>query len=159
MSAKQPKYDSKTAFLKVQAWCAYQERAQQEVRDKLYEWNLYTNEVEQIIANLLSEGFLNEERFAKQYAGGKFRIKHWGKIKIKAGLKLKRIPDGLIRKALQEIPDDLYLNTLEELALKKSEEIKEKDPFKRKVKLTNYLLGKGYEKDLIFLTLKSNNLS
>ncbi|RZK49266.1 MAG: RecX family transcriptional regulator [Pedobacter sp.] len=153
------KYDPKTAYIKAQAWCAYQERAQQEVRDKLYEWNLYPNEVEEIIAILVSEGFLNEERFAKAYVGGKFRIKQWGKIKIKSALKLKRIPANLISKALLEIPDEDYLETLQQLALKKSTEIQEKDSFKKKVKLTNYLLGKGFEKDLIFLTLKSNNLT
>ena len=152
------KLDKKTAALRAEHWCAYQERSQQEVRDKLYEWGLVPDDVETLLAELISGNFLNEERFALSYAGGKFRIKRWGKIKIKQALKLKRVPDKLIEKALAQIPADAYWQCLEDLAHKKTGEIHDADAFKRRAKLINYLRAKGFENDLIFDVLKANNL-
>ena len=88
---KKKKLTPQQAVIKAQMSCAYQERCQQEMRDKLYEWGLYSNDVENIIANLISDGYLNEERFAKAFAGGKFRIKKWGRIRIKLELKKRKI--------------------------------------------------------------------
>ncbi len=150
--------DKKTALLKAESWCAYQERSQQEVRNKLYEWNLYPNEVEEIISELITTNFLNEERFAHAYTSGKFKIKRWGKIKIKQGLKLKKVPDKLIQKALNGIEMDEYLGVLLATAEKKSASISEKDALKKKFKLITYLQSKGFENDLIFDVLKANNL-
>ena len=82
--------DEKVALSKAEHFCAYQERAQQEVRDKLYEWGLWPDAVENIIVKLIGDNFLNEERFAKAYTQGKFKQKGWGKLKIKQGLKLKK---------------------------------------------------------------------
>ena len=87
--------DEKAAYVKAEHYCAYQERSQQEVRDKLYEWGLWPDAVENIISELISNNFLNEERFAKAYAQGKFNQKGWGRIKIKQALKLKKVPDIL----------------------------------------------------------------
>lgn len=151
--------DKKTALVKAESWCAYQERAQQEVRDKLYEWNLKPDEVEELITELITTNFLNEERFAMAYVSGKSNIKKWGKIKIKQGLKLKKVPEKLIQKALNSIDGDQYLANLLATAEKKSAVLNEKDPLKRKYKLVSYLQGKGFENDLIFLVLKANNLS
>lgn len=159
MNASKLQLTKADARVRAQSWCAYQERSQQEVRDKLYCWSLTPPEVEDVIAGLIADGFLNEERFARSYAGGKFRIKRWGKLKIKQALKLKRVPDKIIEKALKEIPDEDYRHCLSELAVKKGAEIREPDPFKRKAKLVNYLLTKGFENDLIFDVLKANNLS
>ena len=151
-------YDKKTALRKAASWSAYQERSQQEMRNKLYEWNMFPNEVEEIISTLISENFLNEERFAFAYVSGKFNIKKWGKIKIKQGLKLKRVPDKMIQKALNSIDGDKYFETLKELYEKKQRLEKEKNTMKRRFKLVNYLYSKGFEKDLIFLLLKNNDL-
>ena len=85
--------DKRAALLKVESWCAYQERAQQEVRNKLYEYGLHQNEVEELITELIVTNFLNEERFAMAYVSGKVNIKKWGRIKIKQGLKFKKVPD------------------------------------------------------------------
>lgn len=148
-------FDKKTALLKAGNWCAYQERSQQEVRDKLYEWNLVKNDVEEIIAKLIAENYLNEERFAFAYVSGKFNIKHWGKIKIKQGLKLKKVPDKIIQKALNSIDDDQYVATLKSLYEKKQLLEREKNETKRRFKLLNYLHSKGFEKDLIYSLLKS----
>lgn len=151
--------DKKTALVKAESWCAYQERSQHEVRNKLYEWNLKPDEVEELITELITTNFLNEERFAMAYVSGKANIKKWGKIKIKQGLKLKKVPEKLIQKALNSIDGDKYLANLLATAEKKSAVLNEKDPIKRKYKLITYLQSKGFENDLIFLVLKANNLS
>lgn len=157
--AKKVKYDKQQGLIKAEHYCAYQERSQQEVRNKLYDWGLWPNEVEQVISELIESNFLNEERFAKAYVSGKFKIKHWGKIKIKQGLKLKQITDKMIIAALKTIDYDEYLATILKTAEKKLPLIKEKDAYKRKYKLITYLLSKGFENDLIIEVLKSNNLT
>ena len=146
--------DPQTAYAKAEHYCAYQERAQQEVRDKLYEWELKAAEVENIISSLIENNYLNEERFAKAYVQGKFNQKGWGKVKIKQGLKLKRVPDGLISKALQIIPDDDYFETLQNILNKKAATLAEKDAIKRRYKLQQYALSRGFEGDLIWEVLK-----
>ncbi len=141
--------DPKVALTKVESWCAYQERCQQEVRDKLYSWGLYPDAVENIISELISRNFLNEERFAIAYAGGKFRIKKWGKQKIKMELKKRKISDVLIRKALKEIGAEDYEETLESTLSKKWKAEKENHPLKKKMKVMRYMLSRGYESDAV----------
>jgi regulatory protein len=151
--------DKKTALLKAESWCAYQERAQQEVRNKLYEYGLHQSEVEEVLTELIVTNFLNEERFAMAYVSGKVNIKKWGRIKIKQALKLKKVPEKLIQKALKSIDEDKYLANLLATAEKKSAVLHEKNPLKRKYKLITYLQSKGFEGDLIFDVLKANNLT
>lgn len=146
------------ATLKAQQTCAYQERCQQEMRDKLYEWGLYSNDVENIIANLITDNFLNEERFAKTYAGGKFRIKKWGKIKIKIELKKRKISDYCIRKAMEEIPDKDYITTLQQLIVKKGKEVKEKKAEIRNYKIAQYIMSRGFEGDLVWDILRQRDI-
>lgn len=142
------------ATLKAQSYCAYQERCQQEVRDKLYEWGLWPEAVESIIADLISQNFINEERFAIAFAGGKFRIKKWGRIKIKIALKQKRISDYCIKKALQEIDGDQYVETIKKVLEKKANSLTEKNLIRRKYKLLQYAAAKGFEQDLVIDALK-----
>src|ERR1700754_3040388 len=104
--------DEKVALNKAEHFCAYQERSQQETRDKIYEWGLWPDAVERVISQLIEGNFLNEERFAKAYTKGEFNQKAWGRIKIKQGLKFKRVPDVLIKKALLTIDIDDYAATL-----------------------------------------------
>jgi len=151
-------HDKKAALAKAEHYCAYQERSQQEVRNKLYDYGLRSDEVEGLISELIQNNFLNEERFARTYALGKFRMKQWGRIKIKMGLKAKKVSDKLIVKALKELDDEDYMNTLSAVLTKKAAQIHETDPFKRKNKLIQYGLMKGYENDLIFDVLKSSEL-
>jgi regulatory protein len=146
--------DEKVARAKAEYYCAYQERSQQEVRDKLYEWGLWPQAVENTISGLIEDNFLNEERFANAYALGKFRQKGWGKAKIKQGLKFKRVPEVLIKKALQGISGEEYLLMLQKVLIKKAKLVTEKDRFKRNYKLKQYALGRGYESDLIADVLK-----
>jgi len=154
-----PKIFSKEqARLKAENYCAYQERSQYEVRNKLYEWGLHQKDVDEIIAELIGQNFMNEERFSRAYTLGKFRIKAWGKLKIKQGLKLKGVPEKLIAKSLNAIDMDDYLAKLEQLIEKKSKTIIEKDPFKRRYLLSRYAAAKGYESDLITELLINNKL-
>lgn len=150
--------DEKTALIKAEQFCAYQERSQQEVRDKLYELGMYPTGVESVISQLITGNFLNEERFAKAYAQGKFRMNGWGRIKIKQGLKFKKVPEKLINKALQLLDGDEYLNVLQKILDKKQRQLHETDAFKRRYKLQQYAMSRGFESDLINDVLKASEL-
>ena len=144
------------ALPKIKQYCAYQERCHAEVRDKLYSYKLNKREVEQIISNLITENYLNEERFAKLYAGGKFRMNQWGRIKIKQALKTKQVSDYCIRKALKEIDESDYKKTFTKLADQKLKTIKsEKNIFVKKRKMQDFLLQKGFESSMINELLKN----
>jgi regulatory protein len=135
---------------KIKQYCAYQERCHAEVRDKLYSFGLHKNEVEEIISTLITENYLNEERFAIHFAGGKFRMKQWGKIKIKQALKYKQVSDYCIKKALKEIDEHEYEKTFQKLVQQKVKNLKvEKNIFIKKRKLQDFLLQKGFETNMI----------
>lgn len=135
---------------KIKQYCAYQERCHAEVRDKLYSFGLNKKEIDEIISILITENYLNEERFAIHYAGGKFRMKYWGKNKIKQALKYKQVSDYCIKKALKEIDNKEYEKTFQKLAEQKLKTLRsEKNIFIKKRKLQDFLLQKGYESDLI----------
>lgn len=142
-------YDKKSAFLKAQQYCAYQERSQQEVRNKLYDWDLHKEDVENVIIDLITEGFLNEERFAIAFAGGKFRIKKWGKVKIRLELKKHKISTYCINKALTSIDSDEYIKSLKEIIEKKAKSITEKNMYKKNYKIATYAISKGFENELV----------
>ncbi|WP_183557633.1 regulatory protein RecX [Mucilaginibacter sp. SP1R1] len=150
--------DPKVALTKAEHFCAYQERSQQEVRDKLYDWGLWPDAVEQTISQLIEGNFLNEDRFAKAYTKGKFSQKAWGRIKIKQGLKFKRVPDVLIKKALLTIDADDYFATLTRILEKKASLLSERSQLKRRYKLQQYAMSRGYEADLIADVLKNSDL-
>lgn len=140
----------KEAKIKAAAYCAYQERTHHEVRTKLYNMGLYGDEVEELIAELITENFINEERFAKAYAGGKFRMNHWGRLKIQAALLAKGVSKRCIKTGLNEIEDEEYQNKIELLIQKKIATIKGEDEIKTKYKLANYLINKGFEAPVIW---------
>ena len=157
MEQKKIVLDYKSALLKAQKHCAYQERSQQEVRNKLFEWGLHSADVENAIVELISANFINEERFAMQLASGKFRIKHWGKVKISQALKLHKVSAYCIKKALQQIPDDDYEKSLRKILEKKRNNIPGKlTPLKAR-KLAHFAQSKGYESTLIWKVLKIDN--
>jgi regulatory protein len=139
------------ALQKLKHYCRYQERCHAEVKEKLYSFGLFKQVVEECISQLIEEDYLNEERFAIQFAGGRFRIKQWGRQKIKHELKLKRVSEYCIRKALQEINEEQYTNTLNKLATKKLNSIKGQGitQFVKNQKTTAWLMQKGYEPELI----------
>jgi len=134
---------------KVRGFCAFQERCISDVADKLREWKVERKRADKIIEQLILEDYLNEERFARSYAGGKFRINHWGKTKIIYELEKRQVPDLIIQIGLEEIDDKEYTETLKELLQRKNRELRETDPFKRKQKLIAYGIQKGYHYGLI----------
>ena len=155
MKNNNPKYISKAeALAKLQKYCAYQDRCHQEVRTKLLELGIYGDDLEEIIYDLISENFLNEERFARSYARGKFRMRRWGRNRILRELKFRKISDYCIRKAMTEIEEEEYLKTLEQVLRKRLALSKEKDIFKRNSKLAKYAIGKGYEPTLVWEMVK-----
>ncbi len=146
-----PKHLTKEqALQKARHYCAYQERSHSEVKEKLYALGLYKQQVEESLAQLIEEDYLNEERFAKQFAGGKFRMKEWGRVKIKYELKKKQVSEYCIKKGLKEIDEDDYLEVLAKLAEEKWNTLKgEKNVFIKLRKTQDYLLQKGFETDLV----------
>ena len=144
------KISKEEALPKIKLYCAYQERCHAEVKEKLYSFGMYKNDVEQLMAQLIEENYLNEERFAIQYAGGKFRMNQWGRVKIKHALRQKQVNDYCIKKGIKQISEEDYLKTMRKLAAQKLMTLKsEKNTFTKKQKLQNYLLQKGYESELV----------
>jgi regulatory protein len=148
-------YESKLSFLeakaKLEALCAYQERCQFEMDQKLITWKFPEDQRDQLIADLISNNFINEQRFAEAFVSGKFRIKKWGRIKIKSHLKQKHISNYSIEKGLKEIDLDEYWTTLLYLTNKKKIELSSRkgDIWDQKAKVYRFLQSKGYESDLI----------
>ncbi|MCK6638937.1 MAG: RecX family transcriptional regulator [Bacteroidia bacterium] len=142
------------ALVKIESWCAYQERCQTEVRDKLGSWDLEPEVIENLIVHLITNGFLSEERFAFTYARGKFRIKKWGKRKIRMELRRKFVPEKIISAALNDIDDAEYIEGLRTVILKRWNSEKEKNPQMKKLKVIKYVLSRGFEQDLINDELK-----
>jgi regulatory protein len=142
------------ALQKAKHYCAYQERSHFEVKEKLYGFGLFKTEVEQLLSNLIEEDYLNEERFAKQFAGGRFRLKYWGRIKIEYELKQKKVSAYNIKKAMNEIDEEEYHEVLNKLAAKKWNSLKAEQYLNRMAKTTSYLLQKGFEQILISNAIK-----
>ena len=150
MKNAQPSYTLDEAKKKIENYCAYQDRCHKEVANKLREMGMIPRAIDQIIGHLIQENFLNEERFAKSYARGKFNIKKWGKKRIVNELKMRDISKYNITSALKEIDENEYLNTLNLLAEKRLEAIREKNLKKRRKKLADYLLYRGWESHLVY---------
>lgn len=145
----QIKLSEEEVLQKIKSWCAYQERSHHETRQKLAGYRLPEAAAEAVIAHLITENFLNEERFALALAGGKFRMKGWGREKIRAELRRHKVSDHSIRKALAGIDPDEYERTMERIIAKKASALKASGPAKRYYALRNYLISRGYESDLV----------
>ena len=143
-------YSVHEALEKLRHYCAYQERCHKEVKDKLYSMQMIPDAVEQIIGTLVSENYLNESRFAQQFAHGKFSIKHWGKLRITRELKARAISDYDIRKALLTIDEESYLEKISSISSKKWQQLAGNTLQVRKQKLYQYLAYRGWETHLIY---------
>lgn len=152
---KKKRLTPQQAKSRAENYCAYQERAQQEVRNKLYDWGLYPSEVEEIIVDLIENNFLNEERFAFAYAQGKFKMKGWGRFKIKQGLQSKNVSPRLVKEALETIDPDEYFHKLVGVLKKKEKSMTEKDIFKKKQKLARFGVYRGFENNLVWEVVHS----
>jgi regulatory protein len=142
------------ALAKITRYCAYQERSHHETRQKLFDFGLYPSEVEELLAQLIQLGFLNEERFAKAFAGGKFRMKQWGRVKIQHELQAQGLTKNCIQRGLSEIDAADYRKTLQQLLRKKLATINEPNAFKKRDKVARFAIGKGYEPELVWEYLK-----
>ncbi|PSR12320.1 MAG: RecX family transcriptional regulator [Bacteroidetes bacterium] len=150
-----PKYLTKAVALqKLQRYCAYQDRCHQEVRTKLLELGVYGDTLEEVMAELITERFLDEERFAKSYARGKFRVKKWGRIRIQQELKMRKISAYCIKQGMAEIDEDAYRATLQEIISQKITHYGARhEGFVARQKAAQYALGRGYESSLVWDTL------
>ncbi|CAZ95432.1 regulatory protein RecX [Zobellia galactanivorans] len=147
-------YSIEEAKRKLEGYCAYQDRCHKEVVAKLREMRMIPEAIDQIVVHLIQENFLNEERFAQSFARGKFSIKKWGRNRIVSELKQRNISKYNIATALKEIDPEDYLKTLDALAEKRLAQITERNPQKRKKKLADYLLYRGWESHLVYEKLK-----
>lgn len=146
---------TEAALRKIKHFCAYQERNHREVKEKLYSYGLYKPQVEELLSLLIEENFLNEERYATAFAGGKFRIKGWGKNKIKYALRQQQVSEYCIRKGMEAICQADYEKKLQQLFEQKLKTLKsEKNIFIKKRKLQDFLIQRGYETSLINKLLK-----
>ena len=158
---KEIKLTPQQALLKLAHYCAYQERCHLEVKNKLADYGVYFHDAEQVIAELIVQNYLNEERFAIAFAGGKFRVKKWGRNKIKQELKLKKVSDYCIQQGLKEIDNEQYIQVLEKEAFQKYKASKDKNFLVKANKTAQYLISRGFETDLVWDVVKSiskNNL-
>lgn len=154
---KKIKLTPSQALLKAANFCAYQERSHHEVTQRLAEWGIYGIDAQEILLQLIEQNYLNEERFAIAFAGGKFRVKQWGRVKIKLELKQHKVSDYCINKALSEIDDDAYMKMLEEELIQKWNKTKDANILSKRAKVARYLLSRGFEQDLIWDMLKNKN--
>lgn len=147
-------YSKEIALNKLKHYCAYQDRSHREVRTKLLKLEVYGDDLEEIMSDLIKEKYLDESRFACSFARGKFRMKKWGRIKIKQHLKQHDISDYCMRKAMKEIDAEEYYNTLSDIIDKKMIDYSDLNKFKRKQKLISYCISRGYEMNLILEIVK-----
>ena len=143
-------YNLEQALSRLQRYCAYQDRCHIEVERKLTKMRMIPQAKEQIIMSLIEDDYLNEERFALAFVKGKFRIKKWGRIRLKAELKKRKISKYLIKSALEQISEKDYLFTFEELADRKANSIKANSILLKKKKLADYLIYRGWESNLVY---------
>jgi regulatory protein len=139
---------------KLRYYCGYQERCHSEVREKLYALGLRKSEHDEIISSLIEDGYLNEERFAIAFAGGKWRIKQWGRVKIKYELKQRQVSEYSIKKALKQIDEEEYIETLKKITKEKYDSLKADQWMVRRKKTSDYLMGRGFESELINMVLR-----
>ncbi len=148
-------YTLTEAKRKLEQYCVYQDRCHKEVIAKLKEMHMIPLVIDDIISHLIEHNFLNEERFAKSFARGKFNIKHWGRNKIIRELKFRQISSYNIKTALQEFTEEEYYTKLDVITLKKLESIKEPNKYKKRKKLADYLLYRGWESHLVYEKTKA----
>ena len=144
----------KYVYEKARSYCAYQERCVSEVKKKLYEWKVRPEVSQKIITTLEEENYLDEERFARVFAGGKFRIKKWGRNKIIAELRARRIPDLIVQIGLEEIDEYEYIRTLKSLIEKKRSTFSDPKDIINRNKIYKFVLSRGFERHLILKYLQ-----
>lgn len=149
MKQAKSSYTLEEALKKMGQYCAYQDRCHKEVRDKLKEMNMIPEAIDHIMGYLIEHDFLNEQRFADSFARGKFRIKKWGRVRIINELRRRELSPFTIKKALEQISDQEYLEAFDEIAKKRHKALSGAGHQEKKRKLSSYLLYRGWENHLI----------
>lgn len=139
----------------MQRYCAYQDRCHQEVRSKLLSLGIFGDDLEAIMAGLIAENYLNEERFARSFARGKFRLKGWGRLRIERELRQRQIGAYCLRKALAEIDEHEYRQTLEDLIGRKAASSTAEDAFQQRGKIAQFAIRRGFEPELVWAILET----
>lgn len=142
-------YDLNEAREKIRAYCLYRERSQQEVNAKLESYGLIPEVRDTLISELIQERYLDEERFARAFVRGKYKIKKWGRYKIKQALYPHKLSEYVLKKAFSEIDPDLYYRNLLQVCEKRWPLSKGANAYQRKLKLRAYLQNRGFESDLV----------
>lgn len=143
------------SLTRIYKYCAYQERSHQEVKEKLFEFGLYSGEVDEIMSRVITEGFLNEERFAKAFSGGRFRIKKWGRMKIKRELEQRGLTENCIALGMREIDHADYVKTLRDWIRKKAQQSPETNLYRKRDRIARFVISKGYEPELVWDEIKT----
>ena len=142
-------FTKEEALQKLKHYCAYQERCHSDVKDKCYELGVWQKDHDELISKLIEENYLNEERFAIAFAGGKWRVKKWGRTKIKYELKQKQVSEYCIKKAMKQIGEEEYVEVLQDLLREKYDSLKDEQWIIRKKKTVDYMIRKGFEPELV----------
>ena len=149
-------YSYDEALIALQKYCAYQDRCHQEVRFKLLSLKIYGDDLENIIVELIKEKFLDEERYARSFVRGKYKLKKWGRIKILQALKQKQISSYCLKKGMEEISEEIYLRNLDNLISTKEKDYHKQSGYIKDQKIIKFLLNKGYEYDIIKLQMNKS---
>lgn len=147
MEKKQHNYTEQEAYLKLSALCAMSEQCCHDMMKKMSRWQMDTEVAEKVVARLVKEGFINEERYARAYVRDKFRYNHWGVVRIKQELKMRGIASKHIEAGLEELEEEDNLNSLREIIQKKRPFVKGKNDYEIRCKLIRFAIGRGFEMD------------
>jgi regulatory protein len=153
-SSDEDSTDAVSAYPRITRFCAYQERSHYEVREKLQSLGLSEEDSDAVISKLITDGFVNEERFAKSFAGGKFRMKKWGRIRIEHALQSHQISTRCIAIGLREIDEEDYRLVLERLIMSKAASVSREDEYQKWDAVSKFVIGKGYEPELVWNVIK-----
>jgi len=140
----------KIALEKAMAKCSGREFCSEDIRNKLYSWGVENNDAGKIIGILIKENFINESRYATAFVRDKFKYNKWGKVKISAHLKSKKIPSDIIGPAIDAIDHEYYVNFLRSLLEGHRRSVKAKNKMDLKAKLLRFALSKGFESSLVY---------
>ena len=150
---KKKVYTVDEAWDRITNYCALEDRCQQQVLEKLNNMLSNADVIDELLVRLIEQRFVDEERFARSYVRGKFKMKRWGRLKIKQGLYHKSISDYCTRKGFEEIDENLYRETVLDVLRKKDRLLRENNPYKRKQKLMQYLASRGFESSYIYTAI------
>jgi len=139
---------------KLERYCAYQDRCTRDVEQKLHGWKVPEQEIKRMVEKLKTERMIDDQRFASSFLRGKLSVNKWGRNRIIYELRSRKIPEAMIREVLQEIDEEIYMETIRSLILRKNREINPDKSLNKRQKIINFVVGKGFEPDLVFRVIQ-----